>query len=471
MIAINAYDGRRVAVLGLGRSGIATARALEAGGASVICWDDGQAAREAAAAQGLELADLNRRDWGDIAALILSPGIPLTHPKPHHVVDLARAVGADVIGDIELFALTINAMPAKRRPKIVGITGTNGKSTTTALIGHILTEAGRTVHVGGNIGEAILTLDPPKPGTIYVLELSSYQIDLTFSLKCDVALLLNISPDHIDRHGDFDGYFGAKQRLFDMQEIGGAAVIGVDDAETADLFSRLRRTREVSEVSAISSGRVIAEGVYALGGDLYDSSSGHAVSVADLKQARALPGKHNAQNAAAALAVVQRLGVSARAAGDAILSFGGLAHRQEAVAEIDGVRFVNDSKATNADATAMALACYDNIYWIAGGRAKSGGLDVLADSFGNIRQAFLIGEAEAVFAAELDDKIDCQRCGHLDRAVDMARQAAKRSGLDDAVVLFSPAAASFDQFANFEDRGEAFRALVLASTQSTVPTS
>ncbi|MDG1418516.1 MAG: UDP-N-acetylmuramoyl-L-alanine--D-glutamate ligase [Maricaulis sp.] len=471
MIAINAYEGRRVAVLGLGRSGIATARALEAGGASVVCWDDGEVAREAAAAEGLELADLNRRDWGDIAALILSPGIPLTHPKPHRVVELAQAVGADVIGDIELFALTINAMPAKRRPKIIGITGTNGKSTTTALIGHILTEAGRTVHVGGNIGAAILTLDPPKPGTIYVLELSSYQIDLTFSLKCDVALLLNISPDHIDRHGSFDGYFAAKQRLFAMQETGGAAVIGVDDAQTADLFSRLRRARPTSEVTAISSGRVIAEGVYALGGDLYDSSAGQAEPVADLTRARALPGKHNAQNAAAALAVVLRLGVSARTAGEAILSFGGLAHRQEAVAEIDGVRFINDSKATNADATAMALACYDNIYWIAGGVAKGGGLDALANSFGNIRKAFLIGEAEATFAAELDGRVECERCGHLDRAVELAQQAAKRSGHEDAVVLFSPAAASFDQFANFEDRGEAFRARVAALTQNTVPVS
>lgn len=471
MIAIDAYYGRRVAVLGLGRTGIATARALEAGGASVVCWDDGEGARDAAVAHGLELADLNRRDWGDIAALILSPGIPLTHPKPHRVVELARAVGADVIGDIELFAMRINAMPAKRRPKIVGITGTNGKSTTTALIGHILSEAGRTIHVGGNIGEAILTLDPPRPGAIYVLELSSYQIDLTFSLKCDVALLLNISPDHIDRHGDFNGYFGAKQRLFDMQGEDGAAVIGVDDAQTADLFSRLRHSRSCTAVTAISSGRMIAEGVYALGGELYDASAGPAVAVADLRQARALPGKHNAQNAAAALAVVLRLGVSARAAGASILSFGGLAHRQEAVAEIDGVRFINDSKATNADATAMALACYDNIYWIAGGRAKAGGLDALADSLGHVRKAFLIGEAEAGFAAALEGKVDYQCCGTLDRAVDLAGDLARKSGVDNPVVLLSPAAASFDQFSNFEDRGETFRDLILASRQNTDPAS
>ena len=216
MIPIHQYEGRRVAVFGLGRTGIATAKALEAGGAKVSCWDDTEAARVRAAAEGLTLDDLNRRDWGDIAALILSPGIPLTHPKPHRVVELAQAVGAPVIGDIELFAAAINQMPEKRRPKVIGITGTNGKSTTTALIGHILRETGRKVVVGGNIGEAILAQDTPRPGTIYVIELSSYQIDLTQTLDCDVAVLLNISPDHIDRHGDFTGYFHAKQRLLEM---------------------------------------------------------------------------------------------------------------------------------------------------------------------------------------------------------------------------------------------------------------
>uniref|UniRef100_UPI002629D139 UDP-N-acetylmuramoyl-L-alanine--D-glutamate ligase n=1 Tax=uncultured Maricaulis sp. TaxID=174710 RepID=UPI002629D139 len=318
MIPIHAYEGRRVAVFGLGRTGIATAKALEAGGAAVSCWDDSEPSRLRAEAEGLTMDDLNRRDWGDIAALILSPGIPLTHPKPHHAVELARAVDAPVIGDVELFAMAIAELPEKRRPKIIGITGTNGKSTTTALIGHILRETGRKVVVGGNIGDAILAQPAPRPGSYYVLELSSYQIDLTQTLACDVAVLLNISPDHIDRHGDFDGYFHAKQRLFDMQTPGGVAVIGIDDNATSAYFSALRHKRREEEIIPISAGRVFARGVYALGDRVYDALDCASHPVVDLAKAPALPGRHNAQNAAAALAAVRALGVSGRAAADAI---------------------------------------------------------------------------------------------------------------------------------------------------------
>lgn len=291
MIPVHAYEGRRVAVFGLGRTGIATAKALAAGGALVSCWDDSGPARERALAAGIELDDLNRRDWGDIAALVLSPGIPLTHPKPHHMVERAHAVGAPVIGDTELFAMALAGLPERRRPKVIGITGTNGKSTTTALIGHILRETGRKAVVGGNIGDAILAQDPPSPGMHYVLELSSYQIDLTQTLACDIAVLLNITPDHIDRHGDFAGYFRAKQRLFEMQAPAGRAVIGVDDAETAAFYSRLRQTRREEQVISISAGRVFARGVYALGDRVYDAldtASHPAVDLARRRPCRAV---------------------------------------------------------------------------------------------------------------------------------------------------------------------------------------
>jgi len=462
MIPIHAYEGRRVAVFGLGRTGIATAKALAAGGAHVSCWDDTEAARERAAGEGLVLDDLNRRDWGDIAALILSPGIPLTHPKPHRMVELANAVGAPVIGDTELFAMALADLPEKRRPKVIGITGTNGKSTTTALIGHILRETGRKVVVGGNIGDAILAQDPPSPGMHYVLELSSYQIDLTKTLACDIAVLLNITPDHIDRHGDFQGYFHAKQRLFEMQSPAGSAVVGIDDNETSAFFSRLRKTRREDQVVPISAGRVFARGVYALGDRVYDALDTASHPAVDLAKAQALPGRHNAQNVAAALAVVRLLGVSARAAAEAIYTFPGLPHRQENVATINGVRFVNDSKATNAEAAIQALTCYDRIRWIAGGRAKESGLMPALGASRRIARAYLIGEAEARFAGELDGHIPYTKCGTLQDAVAMAARDAWADGAVGEVVLLSPAAASFDQFASFEARGDAFRTIVEA---------
>ena len=462
MIPVHAFKGRRVAVFGLGRTGLATIRALLAGGAEVSAWDDSDVSRAAAEAQGFVLDDLNRRDWGDIAALILSPGVPLTHPKPHRMVELAHAVGAPVIGDIELFALEVLAMPAKRRPKIIGITGTNGKSTTTALIGHILREAGRNVTVAGNIGDAVLAQDPPRPGSFFVLELSSYQIDLTRSLECDVAILLNMTPDHIDRHGDFAGYFAAKQRLFAMQGETGIAVIGVDDDPTRDYYSRLRMQRPDAQVLPISAGRVVSRGVYALGEQVYEALDIAPRPVLQLSRARALPGRHNAQNIAAALAAVRVLGIGSRVAAEAIESFGGLAHRQEEVGMLGGVRFINDSKATNAEAAMQALACYDPIYWIAGGRPKSGGLAALAHLYPRIAKAYLIGEAEARFAKDLDGKLAYERCGDLAAATRAASRDALADGREGAVVLLSPAAASFDQFANFEARGDAFRALVAA---------
>lgn len=457
MIPVSAYKGRRVAVFGLGRTGIAAARALQAGGAEVSAWDDNETAREAAIRAGLELDDLNRRDWGDMAALVLSPGIPLTHPAPHRMVALAQAVGAPVIGDMELFAQAIAGIADVR---VVGITGTNGKSTTTALIGHILKTAGKDVRIGGNIGEAVLGLEPPRPGAIYVLELSSYQLDLVESLRCQVAVFLNLTPDHIDRHGDMDGYRRAKERIFANQADGDTAVIGVDDAHTQGVCTRLKSQSGLN-VIPVSSQRLVSFGVYALAGKLYDDqASGGTRAVMDLARAPALPGAHNAQNAAAAFAAVRALGISSADAVAGIASFPGLPHRQERVGEAGSLLFINDSKATNAEAAAQALGCYHDIFWIAGGQAKSGGIEGLRPFFRRIRKAYLIGQDAGLLQKQLGSAVPSVMSGTLERAVQDAAIDAAESGLRRPVILLSPACASFDQFASYEHRGDRFRTLV-----------
>lgn len=459
MIPVRAYEGRRVAVFGLGRTGIAAVRALQAGGAEVSAWDDNEAAREAALNAGLELDDLNRRDWGDIAALVLSPGIPLTHPAPHRMVSLAQAVGAPVLGDMELFAQAIADVPDVR---VIGITGTNGKSTTTALIGHILKCAGLDVHVGGNIGEAVLGLAAPRAGAIYVLELSSYQLDLTSSLRCHVAVFLNLTPDHIDRHGDMDGYLAAKLRIFAGQERGDTAILGVDDAHTAGVCTRLKADPS-RHVIPVSSQRLVSDGVYALAGRLYDDTDRKgARMVMDLSRAAALPGTHNAQNIAAAYAAVRQLGVSSADAARAIASFPGLPHRQERVGEAGSLVFINDSKATNAEAAAQALGCYHDIFWIAGGQAKKGGIESLAPFFRRIRKAYLIGQDAALLQRQLGTSVQSEISGTLETALQHAAVDAADSGLRRPVVLLSPACASFDQFKSYEHRGDVFRASVQA---------
>lgn len=457
MIPVRAYEGRRVAVFGLGRTGIAAARALAAGGAEVSAWDDNEAAREAAIKAGLELDDLNRRDWGDIAALVLSPGIPLTHPAPHRMVGLAQAVGAPVIGDMELFAQAIANVPDVT---VIGITGTNGKSTTTALIGHILKAAGKDVHVGGNIGDAVLTLAPPRPGAVYVLELSSYQLDLTHSLRCQIALFLNLTPDHIDRHGDMEGYLAAKTRIFAHQQPDDAAIVGVDDSHASGLCTRLK-AGSGRKVIPVSSQHLVSFGVYALAGKLYDDTGeGGARMVMDLARAPALPGQHNAQNAAAAYAAVRQLGVSVMDAVAGIASFSGLPHRQERVGEAGSLLFINDSKATNAEAAAQALGCYHDIFWIAGGQAKKGGIESLAPFFRRIRKAYLIGQDARLLQKQLGPSVESEISGALETALQHAAADAADSGLRRPVVLLSPACASFDQFKSYEHRGDVFRQAV-----------
>ncbi|MGE3867598.1 MAG: UDP-N-acetylmuramoyl-L-alanine--D-glutamate ligase [Hyphomonadaceae bacterium] len=456
MIPITEFAGRDVAVFGLARSGVAAALALVAGGARVHAWDDSEASRAKAAAAGAPIGEFEAARDRRFAALVLSPGVPLTHPRPHRVVEWARAAGVPVIGDIELFARAVNALAPSARPKVIGVTGTNGKSTTTALIGHVLAQAGKDVRVGGNIGVAALDLPALHGGAIYVLELSSFQLDLTESLRCDAAILLNITPDHIDRHGDLAGYAGAKRRIFANQGAGDWAIVGVDTPDSARICTELTAAG-AQRVVAISNAQALGRGVSALGAQLYDAIDGAAKPALDLARAAALPGKHNAQNVAAAYAACAAMGLGARAIAAGVESFPGLAHRMERAGAVHGVRFVNDSKATNADAAAQALACYDRVYWIAGGVPKEGGIAPLVGFFPRMAKAYLIGEAAPAFAATLEGHVPVTMAGALEAAV---RAAYADARAEQGLVLFSPACASFDQFRDFEARGEDFKEIV-----------
>ncbi len=447
------FAGLPVAVFGLGRSGLSAARALAAAEAEVWAWDDDEAQRNKAAEAGVPLVDLYDCDWRELTSLVLSPGVPLTHPEPHPMVKLARDAGCEVVGDIELLARSM------RDAGYIGITGTNGKSTTTALVGHILSLAGRTAEVGGNLGVPVLDLEPLDGSGTYVLEMSSYQLDLTYSITFDVAALLNLTPDHIDRHGSFESYVAAKKKIFHRQTKPRTAVVCVDDDPCRRIFDELELAGD-QRLIPTAVQRVVKGGVYVLDGVLHDDTEGHAIAIADLKPIATLPGSHNWQNAATAFAVARAAEVAAPVAGACLRSFPGLAHRMERIALIDGVRYVNDSKATNAAAAARALACYDDVYWIAGGRAKAGGVDALASCFPRIAHAFLIGEAAEDFASTLAGQVPNTLSGDLATAVADAAARARAEGRAAPVVLLSPACASFDQFASFEARGDAFRALV-----------
>ena len=464
MIEVFAFAGQPVAVFGLARSGISAAKALAAGGAEVWAWDDSEESREKAAAAGVPLVDLYGCDWSELSTLVLSPGVPLTHPQPHAVVTLAKAANCEVIGDIELLARTMG------NARYIGVTGTNGKSTTTALIGHMLSFSGQDVEVGGNLGVPVLDLAPLQNGA-YVIELSSYQIDLMMMLTCDIAVLLNITPDHIDRHGDFDRYVAVKKNIFHRQTSPRVAVVCVDDEPCRKIHEELVRAGD-QRVIPVAVGRAVEGGVYVLDGMLYDNMDGGNVALIDLGEVDSLPGAHNWQNAAAAYAAARANKVDAVVASACLRGFPGLAHRQELICEIDGVSFVNDSKATNAASAARALACYETIYWIAGGQSKAGGIAALAPYFPRIAHAFLIGEAATAFADTLgnaevrDGGVAHSQGGDLKSALDQAAALAHDQGREGAVVLLSPACASFDQFADFEARGDAFRRLVEARVQA-----
>jgi UDP-N-acetylmuramoylalanine--D-glutamate ligase len=462
VIDVFPFSGIPVAVLGLGKSGLVAARALKASGADVRAWDDSEEKRVAAAAEGIPIVDLRSADWSEISSLVISPGIPHSFPKPHPVAAKAKEAKVEVISDIELLART------QREASFVGITGTNGKSTTTALLGHIFKQAGRTSAVGGNIGTAALSLPALGQGGIYVLEMSSYQLEITFSIPFDIAILLNITPDHLDRHGGMDGYIAAKRQIFRRQTAPRTAVIGVDDEHCCAIWQDLVRAGD-QVVVPISSASKLIDGVYAADGWLYDATKGKAERIVALDALPTLPGAHNWQNAAAAYAAARAAGVDAATIAAALKTYPGLPHRQERVGERDGVLFINDSKATNADAAEKALGCYENIYWIAGGLAKEGGIGSLTPYFNRIRRAYLIGQAADSFAPTLEGRVPYALTRELKKAVESAFADAVRDGHRDAVVLLSPACASFDQFRDFEARGDMFRALVGALQGSKVP--
>ncbi len=459
MIAVKGFEGKRIAIFGLGRSGLSAARALKAGGAEPLLWDDKPASVMAATKEKFTVENLKNADWSEIDALMLSPGVPLTHPEPHWTVKLAQAANVPILGDIELFARTIAALPERKRPKTVAITGTNGKSTTTALIGHILKSAGKDVHVGGNIGIGILDLPSAMhAGSIYVIETSSYQLDLILTFKPDVSVLMNFSPDHLDRHGGMEGYIAAKKRIFMNQTAAQTAVIGADDDFSAALITEMRNSHPVKLIP-ISSRRNVGDGVYALNGVLYDATESRARQIIDLKTVRTLTGRHNWQNAAAAYSACKALGLDVDAIAAGMRSFPGLDHRMQEIGRIGKVRFINDSKATNSDAARQAMSSFEKFYWIAGGRAKAGGIEDLSDLFGRIKHAYLIGEAAELFEKTVGKAAKCTQSRHLFTAVAQAYAAAEKTGKDE-IVLFSPACASFDQFSDFEARGDAFKTAV-----------
>jgi UDP-N-acetylmuramoylalanine--D-glutamate ligase len=431
MIDLRAIEDRAYAVLGLARSGLAAAAALTKAGRRVVCWDDTAARRNEAAAAGLMVADPESRAWGGIEELLLSPGIPHRFPAPHPLVARLLASGALLSSDVELFARALGPRDAT----IVAITGTNGKSTTTALVGHILSEAGRPVAVGGNIGTGCLALPMLPADGVYVLELSSFQLELLPTARFKVAALVNVTPDHLDRHGDMAGYVAAKRRVFRGQRPGDHAVVAVDDPDC----------RAIADALSDGPARRI-------------TVSADAPPI-DMDAAPALPGRHNAQNAAVAAAIVSALGVNAATTAAAIRRFPGLAHRQARVGVVDGILFVNDSKATNADAAATALATYPRVHWIAGGVPKAGGIQPLAPWFDRVARAYLIGEAAQAFAATLGPHVPHEVAGDLATAVVRAHAEALKDG-PGAVVLLSPACASYDQFASFEARGDHFTRLV-----------
>jgi UDP-N-acetylmuramoylalanine--D-glutamate ligase len=458
LIPVTTFAEQRVAVFGLGGSGLLAARALKQGGADVLAYDDDGKRIADAKSAGLTTQNLREVDWSKIAALVLAPGVPLTHPTPHWSVIFAREAGVPVIGDIELFCRE-RAILGVGCP-LIAITGTNGKSTTTALTAHLLKSAGRDVQIGGNIGVPVLALEPFKNGRVYVLEVSSYQIDLAPSLQPTVGVLLNVSEDHLDRHGTMESYAAIKERLPANIERNGTAVIDVDDRYTRVAADHIERTaKNVVRVSVVSR---VPNGYYADGSRILHSTAGNAKEVADLAGIGSLRGVHNAQNAACAIAACVSLGIDLGAIQKGLASFPGLAHRMQEVGRKGNVLFVNDSKATNADSAAKALASFRDIFWIAGGKPKTGGISSLAEFFPRIRKAYLIGEAANAFAQTLDGKVPYDVSNVLSAAIDAATRDAEASGLREPVVLLSPACASFDQYPNFEVRGNTFTDFVLA---------
>src|SRR6056297_505379 len=460
MIEVQGVSGRRVAVLGLGRSGLSSARALMAGGAHVLAWDDMPDPRDRAASEGFEISDLSRDGALDgVDMLIVSPGIPHLYPAPNRVVAAALALGVPVDNDIGLFFRSLATDGWHRfdtPPRVIAVTGSNGKSTTSALIHHVLAQAGKPAQLAGNIGRGVLDLDPPGDGGMVVLELSSYQTELARALTPDVAVFTNLSPDHLDRHGGMGGYFAAKRRLFSE---GGPdrAIVGVDEPEGRFLANHLAEGPGDGRLIRVSAGKLSGPGwdISTRRGWLSEWRKGRQIASIDLRAMPGLPGAHNQQNAACAYAAVRALGLAPRVIEEALATFTGLPHRSQRVAEIGGVAYVNDSKATNVDAAINALSAFPRIRWICGGLAKEGGMEALAAATGTVAKAYVSGREAEGFALGLGD-VPHEVCGDMATAV--ARAAAEAEPGD--TVLLAPAAASFDQYDNFENRGDDFIAQV-----------
>ena len=462
MIVLSQYKNQKIGVFGLGKAGDATIEALIAGGASVYAWDDNETSckRTAEKFSGKIVVEAFAKwPWSEIKTLVLSPGVPLTHPTPHAVVEMAEQNACEIIGDIELL---YRACPDA---KYVGITGTNGKSTTTTLIGHILKTAGLKVEIGGNLGTAALSLAPLGRDGIYVLELSSYQLDLLKTTRFNVAAFLNVTPDHLDRHGSMEGYVAAKMHVFDRQTQADTAVIAVDDTYTQAVASSQLLVASKVKVIQVSAKHELANGIYVKDGVIYDKTGNGQLVTGNILSITTLTGRHNWQNAAIAYGVAKACAVAPDDIYAAMKTFGGLRHRLQMVATINGVRFINDSKATNADATSHALAPYNTIYWIAGGKQKEGGITPLESYFPHITHAFLIGAAQDEFAGTLEGRVPYTRCGTLQKALQDAAEKAFAERKPDAVVLLSPACASFDQWKSFEERGDAFCSMVETMAQ------
>jgi UDP-N-acetylmuramoylalanine--D-glutamate ligase len=457
-VALTHLQDRRIGVFGLARSGLSTVRAAAAGGAAeVFAWDDKDSARKEAETLGARIKEPADWPWRDLDRLVLSPGVPLTHPKPHAVVELAQKADVGIVSDIELLWCETEG-----RARFVAITGTNGKSTTTALVGHVLSSAGLPACVGGNIGRPALDLDEPEDGCIYVLELSSYQLDLTRYLAPNVAVWLNLTPDHLDRHGDIAGYAKAKMRIFANMGEESTAVIGIDQPEMQAVEAELRR-RKGPQLETVSVGMHADAALYVdpATADLFETGR----KVASLAGLPTLRGAHNWQNAAMAFGAAKALDLDDETIMAGMATFPGLAHRMEIVARRGAVLFVNDSKATNADAAARALATFEPIYWIAGGQAKSGGIEPLRECLPRVAKAYLIGAAADAFSHTLAGRVPHVIAGDLDAAVPMAAEDAALDMRPEPTVLLSPACASFDQFSDFEARGEAFRRAVTGLDQ------
>lgn len=449
MIAAPAYKDKSIAVLGLGRTGMATARALSSSGAQVTAWDDAAANRGQAKEAGIKVSDLSDADWGEFDALIPSPGIPATFPKPHEVIAQAQKAAVPIFGDLEVFAQSRSALEPHH---LAVVTGTNGKSTTTALLAHILAHAGRPTAMGGNIGTAILDLEPLPRDGVYVVEASSFQLEQSISLAADIAILLNIVPDHLDRHGTFENYVAAKRHLFEMQRPEQVAIVAVDDEPSRVIADQIN-----SKLIRVSAQRPVPNGVYVRDGVLFDNLANEDHVVALQADWPALQGPHNAQNVAAVTAAARILGLSRDAIVDGLRSYQALPHRMEPLGKIQGVAFINDSKATNADAAAQAIAAFDHVHWIMGGIAKGEELGPLEDALSHVSRAYLIGSSQDLYHRLLEGRVALESFESLEAATMQAFHDAEETG---GVVLLSPACASQDQFKDFAARGEAFRQVV-----------